>query len=209
MAQLLRYRWPITIGLILLAALGGYWLCWPAAPVYPTPLAAILVYTPTAPPSPTPAPSATPAPLFVYVSGAVLRPGVYALPAGARVVDALEAAGGPTTEADLVYLNLARRVRDEEQIHVPRRGEPTPNLPPPPPAAGASVPPEQPAKVNINTAGLAELDGLPGIGPSYAQRIIDYRSSHGPFQTIEEIQNVPGIGPSTFARIQSLITVGP
>jgi competence protein ComEA len=152
--------------------------------------------------------TAIPPPIVVYVSGAVLRPGVYALPQGARVADALVAAGGATGEADLTRINLARRVRDEEQVHIPQPGE-TPLLVPTPllpttvtPAEGGAVGP-----ININTASAAQLDGLPGIGPGYAQRIVEYRESHGPFARTEEIQNVPGIGPATFDKIKDLITV--
>ncbi len=206
-----QYRWGLTVLLVLLVGVGGY-LLWRPAPAPPAPPAALVVYTPTPLPTPLPPPSPTPAPIVVYVSGAVVRPGVYALPAGARVNDAVGAAGGALPEADLVQINLARRVYDEEQVHIPRRGEPTrppaTRQPPPPPSAQGAATGGSPP-VNINTATLAELDALPGIGPGYAQKIIEYRESHGPFQTIEEIQNVAGIGPATFARIRDLITVGP
>lgn len=195
-----RRLWWIALPVLLLAGLGLSRVQAGTRPATPSPRP-IVVLTPTPEPSPTPSPTATPTPLVVYVSGAVAHPGVYTLPAGARVADALAAAGGATAEADLVHLNLARRVRDEEQVHVPRKGEPT--LPTEvPPSGNAS-----PGKVNINTAGVAELDALPGIGPGYAQRIVAYREQHGPFRTIEELQKVPGIGPATFARIRDLITV--
>lgn len=208
MEHLQRYRWPITVVLILLAVLGVYGLSRPALSSPPPELQVVLVYTPTPLPTATPVPTPTPAPIQVYVSGAVVRPGVYALPPEARVVDALEAAGGPVEEADLVHLNLAQRVHDEEQVHVPRVGEPT--YRPAAPSTGAPNPAGEPAGalVNINTATVEELVSLPGIGSGYAQRIVDYRESNGPFQSIEEIQNVPGIGAVTFARIQALITVG-
>jgi competence protein ComEA len=131
---------------------------------------------------------------------------VYALPAGARLADALAAAGGAGPQADLETINLARRLQDEEHVHIPRRGE-TPRPEPTPLPVGATPSAPSGGKVNINTAGLAELDSLPGIGPGYAQRIIEYRQAHGPFSSIEELQNVPGIGPATFARIRDLITV--
>ncbi len=198
-----RFRWPLTVALIALAVVGALLLWRPAPSAAPT---AVIVWTPTAPATETPLPTATPAPLLVYVSGAVRRPGVYTLPAGARVADALAAAGGAAADADLAHINLARRVHDEEQVHIPRLGEPTLDIPTPI-SEGAPASPGAPGKVNINTAGVAELDGLPGIGPGYAQRIVDYRASHGPFRTVEELQNVPGIGPSTFARIRDLITV--
>lgn len=206
MEHLHRFRWLITAGLVLLT-IGACYLLWRPAPPEPAPVAAIVVYTPTAMPTATPAPTPTPPPIVVYVSGAVAHPGVYALPPNARVADALAAAGGPLDGADLTQVNLARRLVDEEQVHIPRPGE-TPLAAPTPllrtttaPASGASGP------ININTASAAELDALPGIGPGYAERIVAYRESHGPFATIEEIQNVPGIGPATFARIKDMITV--
>ncbi len=206
MEQLQRYRWALTVGLVLLAGVAGRLLWRPAAPA-PPPVSAVAVYTPTPLPTEIPPPTPTLPPIQVYVCGAVSYPGVYALPAGARVVDALQAAGGADEEADLSQVNLARRVRDEEQIYIPCRGEPTRAIPgadSPPTPVGAAP---QPAKVDINTAGLAELDGLPGIGPGYAQRIVDYRTSHGPFRSTDEIQNVPGIGPTTYSRIKDLIVV--
>jgi len=205
MERLRRFRWPITAALVLLG-IGGARLLWRPVAKPPPAVPAIVVTTPIPLPTPEPPPTPKPAPLVVYVSGAVARPGVYTLPAGARVADALQAAGGATAEADLVHLNLARRVHDEEQVHVPRQGEPTPAAPNVAPA-GSTPSGATGGKVNINTAGLAELDSLPGIGPGYAQRVIDYRTSHGPFRSIEEIQNVPGIGASTFARIRELIAV--
>ncbi len=206
MERLHRFRWLITAGLVLLT-IGACYLLWRPAPPEPAPVAAIVVYTPTPPPSPTPAPTPAPPPIIVYVSGAVAHPGVYALPPDARVADALAAAGGPLDGADLAPVNLARRLRDEEQVHIPRPGEtplalPTPLLPAAATPGGGTA-----GLVNINAASAAELDSLPGIGPGYAQRIVEYRESHGPFATVEEIQNVPGIGPATFARIRDLITV--
>lgn len=206
MQHLRRFRWPITAGLVLLACGVCYWL-WRPAPAAPPPAAAIVVYTPTPPPTAPPTPTPAPPPLIVYVSGAVAHPGVYALPPGARVADALAAAGGPSAEADLAQLNLARRVHDEEQIDVPRYGE-TPRPVPTPLLAAVTAPAGRTAgQVNINTASAAELDTLPGIGPGYAERIVAYRETNGPFQKIEDIQNVPGIGPATFERIRDLITV--
>lgn len=206
MEYLRRYRWILAAALVALALVGVY-LLWQPSPPSPPPLAAVVVYTPT--PRPTDAPTFTPTlpPVVVYVSGAVQRPGVYTLPAGARLADALAAAGGASDQADLLLVNLARRLHDEEHIHIPRQGEATPALPLPGVAPVEDTPrPATSGKINLNTATLAELDSLPGIGPGYAQRIIDYRESHGPFRSIEEIQNVPGIGAATFARIKDLIT---
>ena len=206
MGHLHRFRWAITAGLVVLA-IGVCYLLWRPAPAEPPPVAAIIVFTPTPAPTARPTPSPSPPPLVVYVSGAVVRPGVYALPPDARVADALAAAGGATAEADLAQINLARRIHDEEQIHIPRQGEPTLPIPTPVLAVAKAPGGSTGGKVNINTASAAELDALPGIGPGYAERIVSYRESNGPFEKVEDIQNVPGIGPATFERIRGLITV--
>ena len=159
-----------------------------------------LVLAPSASATPTWAePTPTPGPLRVYVSGAVQNPDVYLLPPGSIVKDALVAAGGAITEADLVNINLAHPVADGEQVHVPRVGEQSPvRLP--------SVGPWAPAKVNVNTADLAALEALPGIGPELAQRILDYRQAHGPFAQIEDLLDVPGIGTGILEKIREEIT---
>lgn len=138
--------------------------------------------------------------LAVYVTGAVVNPGVYYLPEESRVQDALEAAGGPTLSADLDRVNLAERVHDEDQIYFPEIGEE--NVP------STRIGGTGEGLVNINTASIGELEGLPGIGPALAQSIVDYREAHGPFNTLEEIMDVQGIGQGVFEDIRELITVG-
>lgn len=145
--------------------------------------------------------TATPGHIGIYLVGAVERPGVYFLPEGSRLYQALETAGGPTQEADLTRVNLSQRLRDEEMIYIPRVGE----EPPTPIAAAAG---QSSGLININTAILAELDSLPGIGPVLAQRILDYREEHGPFQNVDELKNVRGIGDSLFEDILDRLTVG-
>lgn len=173
-------------------------------------LAALVACQQTAPivvvPPPTPAPTAVPtlAPVRVYVSGAVNSPGVYSLPPHSLVDDALKAARGATAEADLERINLALEVRDQQQIHVPRKGEPAQTAPV---APGATAPSSK--RVNINTATLAELDTLPKIGPATAQHILDYRAKNGPFKQIEDLKNVSGIGDATFEAIKEWIIVEP
>jgi competence protein ComEA len=150
----------------------------------------------------------TPAAAFavVYISGAVRHPDVYQVPAAARMKDVVVAAGGLTDDAAADRINLAEHIADAQHIHIPRQGED-----PPEPAAGGETAPagEQTALLDINTASAADLDGLPGIGQSIAQRIVEYRTTNGPFQAVEDLQKVKGIGPALFAKITSLITVGP
>ncbi len=125
-------------------------------------------------------------PALVHVVGAVRRPGVYRLTVGARVQDAVRAAGGPRRSAALDQLNLAALVVDGEQVVVPRRGR----------SAPAIVAPGNPPVVHLNTADAAALDGLPGIGPATAARIVAFRAQHGPFARIGDLVDVPGIGPA-------------
>lgn len=161
----------------------------------------IIVTTPEPTFTPVPLPTATPAPLRVYVTGAVERADVYTLPPGSLVKDAVAAAGGATADADLEQINLAVEVYDQQQIHVPRKGEAVT------PVAAPVGAPSTTGKVDINTASVEELDTLPGIGPAIAQRIIDYRTEHGAFVAIEDITNVKGIGPATYEEIKDLIAV--
>ncbi|MFN2292738.1 MAG: helix-hairpin-helix domain-containing protein [Anaerolineae bacterium] len=158
------------------------------------------IVLPTATPLPSPQPTSTPQPLRVYVSGAVRQPDVYALVPNSIVKDALLAAGGAAEDADLDSVNLALPLADGQHIYVPRMGE---ESPPPPVSAGR---PASPAKVNINLADVTSLESLPGIGPSLAQRIVEYRQTNGRFALIEDIMEVSGIGPATFDKIQELIT---
>ena len=160
--------------------------------------------TPLGTPAPVAAASEAGARLFVHVAGAVADPGVYDFAEGARVIDAVRAAGGFTSKADRAAINLARALVDGEQILVPRRGETTT-------AAGASSGGGGAAgsggTVNLNGATAADLEALPGIGPVLAQRIIDYREQHGPFRSVGDLQKVSGIGPKIFASLEPLLSV--
>lgn len=151
----------------------------------------------------------------VHVAGAVRRPGLYKLPAGARVDDALRRAGGPARRADLTAVNLAAKLEDGRQILVPRRapegaggggggaaGGGSPVAAGGQAAAGAPAPP-----INLNTATLEQLDTLDGVGPGIAQRILDYREQHGGFRRVEELAEVPGIGDKRLATLTPLVTV--
>ena len=139
-------------------------------------------------------PTATPAMLTVYVSGAVATPGVYSLSEGSRVEAAVQAAGGFVSGAEQSSINMASLLADGQQINVPGVVD----------TSHINV-----GRVNINTATVTDLDTLPGIGPTTAQAIVDYRLQHGPFQIIQDIRKVEGIGPATFENIQNFINVGP
>ena len=138
----------------------------------------------------------------VYVTGAVQKPGVYPLHEGDRIEDALAAAGGPTQDADTESLNLALRVRDQDQIAVPRHGE----------VAGVATKsmPGASQKIDINTATTQDLEGLPGIGEVYSKRIVESREKVGQFHRIEELIEREDVIPrSTYDKIKDLITVAP
>ncbi|HHY37085.1 MAG TPA: hypothetical protein GX518_05280 [Firmicutes bacterium] len=135
--------------------------------------------------------------VVVHVAGAVKRSGVYRLPEGSRVIDAVEAAGGGTEDADIHALNLADILVDGQRYYVPTREE----------TAGGrgSYAGTTAGKINLNRATRAELETLPGIGPALAERIITYREEHGPFRRPEEIKNVSGIGEKTYENIKDYI----
>jgi competence protein ComEA len=137
--------------------------------------------------------------LVVDVVGAVRRPGLLRLPQGSRIADAVARAGGATRKADLALVNLAAPVADGTQIVVPARAPAAPGTP-----AGASA--TAPAgPVHLNTATLEELDGLPGVGPVTAQKILDYRAQHGAFANVDELDAIPGIGPTRLDQLRDLV----
>lgn len=136
--------------------------------------------------------------IVVSVIGQVHQPGLVTVAGGARVADAITAAGGATPDADLSTVNLARLVVDGEQIAV---GIPGSSLP------GDADPASQGGLVNLNTATQAELEELPGIGPVLAQRIIDFREDNGGFTAVEQLREVSGIGPAGYEDIVDLVTV--
>jgi competence protein ComEA len=162
-------------------------------------------------------PAPTKSPIAVHVIGAVPRPGLYEFAEGARVQDAIDVAGGLLTSANVESINLAALLEDGQQLNIPYKSgqEPVetsdennePDLPNDNQESNSEDENTDTDLVNINTATLEELDSLPGIGRTIAQRIIDYREANGPFTTIEDIMNVSGIGPSTFDDIKDLITV--
>jgi competence protein ComEA len=156
-------------------------------------------------------PAPTKAPLAVHVIGAVPRPGLYEFAEGARVQDAIDAAGGLLASANVDSLNLAELLEDGQQLNIPYQEGAAPTevsdtvvLPS---STQEPTPDPDVVLVNINTATLEELDTLPGVGPTTAQKIIDYRTNT-PFSTIEDIMKVSGIGPSIFENMKLLIVVG-
>lgn len=168
---------------------------------------AIGFFTPHPPSQPiaviTPDPTPTPSPYRVYVSGAVNDPAVYRLAPGCLIADAIAAAGGAAPGAALHHINLAQEVFDQQQVYVPYLSELEATAP-----SGGSDTTAAVQVIDINTATTAQLETLPYIGSATAQRIVAYRETVGPFETIEEITEVPGIGPATFEEIRGLITVG-
>ncbi len=178
-------------------------LIWLVAGILIGLLAAGVILVVAAPPAGEPVtlgPLPTPPLIAVYVSGEVAAPGVYSLPETSRIQDALAAAGGPLETADLEQINLAQTVSDGERINIPKK---RPEL-----VIGGNTQ-EQPSIININTATQAQLESLPGIGPTLAQRIIAYRSENGRFTRVEDLLKVSGISSTLLERIRNQITIGP
>jgi competence protein ComEA len=146
----------------------------------------------------------TAAPMTVHVAGAVLHPGLVRLAAGARVADAIAAAGGPAGEADLDRLNLAAPLTDGSRLYVPFLGRPVPadeTSIAGPTGRGA------PAVVDLNTATVADLESLPGIGPATARAIVEHRRRYGPFRSVDDLLAVRGIGPAKLAQLRDRVRV--
>jgi competence protein ComEA len=183
----------VAVGLVVLAAIGllaGYGMAMRARP---EPVSVQL--------TPAPSPEESTGTVYVHVGGAVERSGLYELPPGSRVNDALEAAGGATANADIDAVNLAAPVSDGDKVLIPERGE----TQGPPDQGGSGGSGQQ--LININTASASDLEALPGIGPALAQRIVAFREERGGFRTIEELLEVSGIGPRTFENLRDLVTV--
>jgi competence protein ComEA len=152
--------------------------------------------------------SASPSPsaiVIVDVTGAVRRPGVFEFQPGDRVIDAVERAGGALDKADLTLLNLAAPLTDGQQILVPKKGAASASMPAAPGVPGATG--GAGGLVNINTADEATLETLNGVGPVLAAAIIQYRTEHGPFASVDQLDEVSGIGPATLEDLRSQVTV--
>ncbi len=199
---------------VVIVAAGGWWLVHPpATPVEQTlPRAGAASARPAATSvpggstisGPRLAPSTiVPPSLVVHVAGAVRRPGLYAVPAGARVADAVARAGGATPGAEVDALNLAQPVLDGQRIYVPALGHPA--LAEVGGAGRGSAALSGP--VDLNRADAVELDGLPGIGPATAAAIVAYRQANGPFASVDDLTKVRGIGPAKLGALRALVTV--
>jgi competence protein ComEA len=159
-----------------------------------------------------PTTSSPPADVIVQAAGAVAVPGVYHVASGARVVDVVTAAGGPTADADLQAVALAAKVTDGARVYVPRVGEVVPPVSGPASTTGdgggGPDPPSPAAPLDLNEATSAELDALPGVGPATATAILDYRTEHGPFVAVDDLLEVRGIGPAKLDAFRDLVRVG-
>jgi len=142
--------------------------------------------------------------LVVHVVGAVRRPGLYRLRDGSRVADAVSRAGGATRKANLAGLNLAAPLVDGTQVLVPARVPAVVSGSSAGDGAGSPAVPAQ--KVSLSTATTEQLDGLPGVGPVTAQKILDYRTEHGSFRSVDDLDAVPGIGPTRIEQLRDLVT---
>ncbi len=233
-AALLKFSKPELAILGVLLAIGlvavGFRLASSSPPPNGTPSAREISFTPASPSTATPAvpqrplePAPAPAMLRVHVIGAVRRPGVFSMTEGTRIEDAVRAAGGFTASARPDAINLAEKLTDGQQIVI-ASAAPTPTTvsSAPVPTAAAPIPamrPSAPAPtpkpqgppavgiISLNAADQAQLERLPGVGPALAQRILEYRRSHGGFRDVEELKQVKGIGEIRFEKIRLYVTL--
>ena len=206
--------WSVIVGSVAVATAGGAgW--WAFTTPDPPPVEDILPRVDAADPAASTAAAPSGAPttssgstIVVHVDGAVVRPGVHELPAGSRVVDAIDAAGGLLAEADRARLNLAAPIGDGQRLWVPWEGQDEPPVVAPE-GGGAAPGPDEPTGglIDLNTADQATLETLPGIGPSSAGAIVQHRELEGRFERVEDLLEVAGIGPSRLAQLQPLVTV--
>lgn len=173
-----------------------------------------IVRTPSQPPievrAREPLPTPTVVVIYVHIDGAVHTAGVYSLPGGARIFEAIEAAGGASDDADLRELNLAARVTDGQKLVIPSKVQPAEAREAVPTistaSAGSAPANAASARINLNTASQRVLETLPGVGPVTAGRIVEYRQANGPFARVEQLRDARLVNATTFERIRSLVT---
>lgn len=209
-----------TSGSVVLVAAGAWWVM----QTPPPPIELSIAYATSTVAGSTGAASSSqfvtsstiPLTILVHVAGEVVRPGVVVIAGGARVVDALRAAGGPTSQADLDAVNLAAPLVDAAQVYIPKRGEtgkrqvtrPAPGVNLPSTNVGGAISdPAGTAPIDLNSATEQQLDTLPGVGPSTARAIVAYRLQHGPFARVDDLLNVRGIGPVKLDALRGLVRV--
>lgn len=200
--DLLRDRPMVSLALAVVAvtvAVGGWWL---ARPDTDHPVEAGIPFVSALTSLPATTTQSNTEPLVVHVAGAVVDPGIVVLEPGARIVDAIDKAGGPTGEADLHRLNLAAPVSDGMQVRVPVPGEVVP-------ANGVAGSPTDTGDglIDLNQASAGGLEALPGIGPALAKAIVDWRTEHGAFASLDDLLAVPGIGPAKLATLADQVTL--
>ena len=178
-----RYRIAVSLGAVVVAIAAGMW--WGARTPAPLPIVV----------DSSEVPAAEVGTITVHISGAVVAPGLVELAPGARVADAVAAAGGALPAADLSLVNLAADIGDGEQVEIPRRGAESSGT-------GGAV---SSAGVDLNRAGSEELQRLPGVGPVLAGRIIEHRDEHGAFESVEDLLDVPGIGEAKLDQLRSAV----
>ena len=195
-----------TAVMMLAVLAGAYWLVKPP----PTPVESRLPFASTVPSAASVslsteavALSTTEAPteVVVHVAGAVVTAGVYRMPPGSRVIDAVQRAGGMAANADADGINLAAPLTDGQRVYVPRVGEPIPVV------DNGGAPTTLPGPVDLNRATIDELDSLPGVGPATAAAIVSYREQHGPYGRVDDLAQVRGIGAAKLEALRGLVTV--
>lgn len=192
-------RLVLSAACVTIVAGGALWLVRSGPPPVELTLPVATSAAPAATVVSAASPTPSTGPVLVHVAGAVRTPGVYELPAGARVDDAVRAAGGPLPVAELDGVNLAAFVTDGQRVYVPLEGEIDPAAVADPASAG-EVP------LDLNAATAEQLDSLPGVGPATAGAIVDDRERNGPFASVDDLVRVPGIGPAKLAALRELVT---
>ncbi|MGO1969548.1 MAG: helix-hairpin-helix domain-containing protein [Levilactobacillus brevis] len=217
-----RQRWYGLLVIVGILGMGGWWLTRPVAnPAFPasvpsatqasaTSRAGQVAASPTA--SSSQVASSHDERVFVDVQGAVKHPGLYQFSSTMRIADALKAAGGLVARADRQRINLAMRLTDQQQVYIPLKGEKMPETAGSAPSGSTATTASNQATgtpaavVNLNTATVTELQQLTGIGEKKAQKIVDYRTDHGHFQSVKDLAQVPGFGEKTVANLQDQLT---